>query len=82
MASIADNIVLIKEAKILASGPSKEVFIEPLLNDCFDVKGTLYQPAQLSSTSINPLLQSKSHHEQSPKTDALRRFKPIFHVDI
>jgi iron complex transport system ATP-binding protein len=82
MASIADNIVLIKEAKILASGPSKKVFIEPLLNDCFDVKGTLYQPAQLSSTSINPLLQSKSHHEQSPKTDALRRFKPIFHVDI
>lgn len=82
MASIADNIVLIKEAKILASGSSKEVFIEPLLNDCFDVKGTLYQPAQLSSTSTNPLLQSKNQREQSPKADVLRHFKPIFHVDI
>ena len=82
MASIADNIVLIKEAKILASGPSKEVFIEPLLNDCFDVKGKLYQPAQLSSASINTLLQSKSQREQSPKAEVLRHFKPIFHVDI
>ena len=82
MASIADNIVLIKEAKILASGSSKEVFIEPLLNDCFDVKGKLYQPAQLSSASINTLLQSKSQREQSPKAEVLRHFKPIFHVDI
>ncbi|WP_371196237.1 ATP-binding cassette domain-containing protein [Glaciecola sp. SC05] len=90
MASIADNIVLIKGGMVLAAGPSEKVFAQSHLNACFDVQGTLYQPTiRPSSSAQSSSAQSSqassllnSHSETSVKAHGKRHPSPIFHVDI
>lgn len=45
VANLADNIVLIKAGRLLASGKSDTVFTQAALNDCFSAKGQLLKSA-------------------------------------
>jgi iron complex transport system ATP-binding protein len=85
MASIADNIVLIKEGAILAAGPSDEVFAQRFLNACFDVQGRLYRPNQrvseLAQDTSNSKHDSAARHAQQ-STQSKHHPTSIFHVDI
>jgi iron complex transport system ATP-binding protein len=85
MASIADNIVLIKQGAILAARPSQEIFAQSFLNACFDVQGTLYQPNLPAGQLMQDSLTSHMHANASQREQRMQsKGHPtsIFHVDI
>jgi iron complex transport system ATP-binding protein len=85
MASIADNIVLIKQGAILAAGPSQEIFAQSFLNNCFDVQGTLYQANPPAGQSMQDSLSPSIHANPWQREHSMQgKGHPtsIFHVDI
>ncbi|MBT1450595.1 ABC transporter ATP-binding protein [Glaciecola sp. XM2] len=79
MASIADNMVLLKEGSVLAAGSTEQVFVEPMLNTCFDVHGNLYQP---HANLIEPSTASTKQNKRRTLLQKKPHSQSIFHVDI
>lgn len=61
VSNLADNVVLLKAGKVLASGKSDSVFTQSSLDECFDTKGQLIK-SSLHKTSFYHAGFTDQHH--------------------